>query len=482
MERRPGPLDATAKVLALLMPPLEGSIDRTRRDLTAVFDQLGGRRVAARVRDHRPAPPLSAVRPAHYFLPRRVVRRGETTLRDLRMVRDTLVGTKPSPLVRRPPGAPAGDLVELRPRRTKKTAPPNTGRPIGIREVRRETDDAVTLLFDDPGVVGEYRAGQFLTLEFLIDGIPVRRAYSLSSAPGEAEVGVTVKRIPDGVMSGFIHRKVVAGATLRVLGPSGSFVRAQPERPLLCFAGGSGITPVYSIIKDTLARHPEAEVLLVYGSRCPADIIFERELRALAEEHPNFQIDFLVDEGEQWSGAVGQLDREGCRERITALGVDLGVSREVFLCGPEPMRDGVRTCLEELGVPSTSIREEVFLSPRAPRKNGRVGPTQPVPVIFDILGERTRVETKPQETLLDAGRAAGLDLKFSCAMGGCGACKVRLVEGEVDVAEPNCLTREERADGYVLACVARAQGPCTIAAGSVREESVREESVREGAS
>lgn len=343
-------------------------------------------------------------------------------------------GKRPSPLVDRPKGH-RGEVVAL-----------HRGvrlRPLRIVETRRETADARSFFVTEmDGSEVAFEAGQFLTLELTVGGERVRRAYSFAgpALPG-APRHFTVKRIDGGKVSTFLQEATLE--SIEVLGPSGAFVRPTGARHLVCVAGGSGITPVISIVETALAADPEARVTLLYGNRSQADTIFFERLAQLAAEHPE-----RLRVVHEWDGV---LDAERQRRFFAAITDD--ASTHYFVCGPTPMMDASREALR--GVPAARVHEERFASPaRGPRTLG------PQLVTIRIDGRDRKVQSTT--TLLEAGLAAGLDMPFSCAMGGCAACKVKLHEGDVVMDETACLTPEEREAGYVLACCSRAASPCTI--------------------
>lgn len=469
--RRPGRLDVAASVLARIAPrPLRATIDQARRDARALLDGARGTRVApAKTSSSAPtaAPPLSAVDPLDHLLPRSVAKRVHMTRRDLAMVLGGLFGNPPSPLVERPPratptptreGAP---VIALRPRRV---AP----RSVRVTRVVRETEDAVSLYLaelDGGGLT--HLPGQFLTIEVTVDGERLRRAYSLASAalPGH-EPHITVKRIDGGRVSGHLTEHVRGGDTLAVLGPSGTF-SVEPDLmgtgPLVLIAGGSGITPIISIAHTVLAVQPRSHVTLIYGNRRRRDIIFEERLATLRAQHPGrFAVDHVLSEAPgDWRAATGLLDRDNVLSRLESLGVDEQQSPTYFVCGPSPMMEAVREALRTRDVPSARLNEERFTSPEARETTRSPAREQRVTVHHSRSGERKGTAAAGQ-TLLEAGLAMGLDMPFSCAMGGCGACRVKVTAGAVQSDEPNCLTADEKAEGYALACCSRPTEAVTI--------------------
>jgi ferredoxin-NADP reductase len=356
-------------------------------------------------------------------------------------------------------------LVPRRGRRSWTTPPRRSviaWESFAVVEVIHETPDAVTLVLARPdGRDLEFVAGQFLTVEVEVDGEPLRRAYSLSSAPSDRRLSITVKRVAGGRVSNHLNDHARAGTILKVRGPSGSFAAPDDARALVLLAGGSGITPLLSIAREALARDPWTRVTLIYGNRGIDDVIFADALARMAERDERFTIDsVLSDPPESWHGARGILDRPMVEARLDALDVDTEAA-SFLLCGPEPMRQACRAALRGRGVPPQRIREEIFVRPEL-RDEGAPMPTKKLTVRVHAGGETRDVVVAPGRTLLEAGLSAGAALPFSCTMGGCAACKVKLTAGEVRMEEPNCLTPAEREAGYVLTCVTRPLGPCTV--------------------
>ena len=377
-----------------------------------------------------------------------------TARRDFDMVLGTLArGEHPPYLVKRPPRTVADSAPRL-------GSTSVTPRPMRVARIVRETPDAVSVFLEDPnGAPLAFSAGQFLTLEVDTDHGRLRRAYSLSTSPRAGADAVTVKRVEGGRVSGFVNERLREGDTVRVLGPSGSFtVRTNPRtaRELVLVAGGSGITPVISIARTVLAEEPQSRVTLIYGNRREADVIFREALDALAREHEGrLTLDHVLEEPpEGWSGGRGKLDRPAFESRLEALGLAGRVGAEWYVCGPDPMRAAVRESLALRGVDRAQLHEEIFVRPELGGGEAALpGSDQTLHVRKNGL-ERTMI-VSPGQTLLEAGLAAGMPMPFSCAMGGCAECKCKLVEGDVVMEEPNCLTPDERDQGYVLTCVSR---------------------------
>ncbi|WP_329130205.1 2Fe-2S iron-sulfur cluster-binding protein [Streptomyces sp. NBC_01476] len=336
---------------------------------------------------------------------------------------------------------------------TKDAGPKDAGtgsplREVRVTEVRRQTPTAVTLVLEDagrnPGPF-DFRPGQFFTLVADIGGRPVRRAYSASSAPGSSRLEVTVKHVEGGRFSGYVHRSLRAGDRLAVRGPSGSFhTEPQPPDEIVLVAAGSGVTPMMSMIRTRLAdRQGRDRIALLYSSRSTDEIIFAEELTRLAKDHPGrLSVTHVL------TSRDGRIEADGVRRWITGLAP--ARDAHYYTCGPEPLMDAVQGVLAGLGVPAGLVHQERFASAAG------TGAEVTVPREMTVEEDGHAVGTvvvEPGQTLLDAGLAAGLPMPYSCTVGNCGDCMVRLRSGEVTQNEPNCLTPQQRADGYVLACV-----------------------------
>ncbi len=372
---------------------------------------------------------------------------------DVRFATGRLRGRRPSPTIARPVRSHRGE-----PRPSRSIQP----RPVEVVRVVRETPDAVSLYLREAGGAPlAFRPGQFLSFDVETGGRVHRRAYSLAHAavPGR-EAHVTIKRVEGGKVSNHLNDHAAVGMRLRVLGPSGSFTLDETAEHLVLVAGGSGITPIASIAETALLAHPASRVTLIYGNRSEADIIFRERLARLADEHPErFRLAHVLEAGatDATAATAGRLDGPTLMARLEALTHADDAGTRYYVCGPSGMMDAVRTALVAAGVPTGRIREERFARPE---ERTSVGPELGAQrVTLRVDGRELELVTDG-DTLLEAGLAAGATMPFSCAMGGCAACRVKVVEGQVVMEEPNCLTAEERAEGYVLACVGRAASPC----------------------
>jgi ferredoxin-NADP reductase len=356
-------------------------------------------------------------------------------------------------------------------------------RTVRVVRVVRETKDAVSLVLEDgSGAPMPFVPGQFFTLLVPVGGEVLRRAYSVSSDVRDpSRVAVTVKRVEGGAVSNHVNDHVREGDLLQVLGPSGSFtVPASTGAPrhLVLLAGGSGITPMMAILRASLASEPQAKVTLLYGNRGEADVIFKGALDDLTREHgARLAVrHVLSDPPAGWTGGVGVLEESVVSRELEACGLGDGAGEEhFFLCGPEPMMRASRAALVARGVPEGRIVEERFNMPHLRAKPAAAEDASPQLLTIRMgAGGAREVYVAPQQTMLEAGLSSGVRMDYSCAMGGCAACKVRLCDGEVEMEEPNCLTSQEREQGYVLACVSRVRSSATIALASDPDFAPRE--------
>lgn len=336
-----------------------------------------------------------------------------------------------------------------------------------VRDVIRETADAVSLVLARPdGQPVEFLPGMFFTLVVTIDGQEYRRAYSISSAAHQADTAtVTVKRVANGVVSNWINDHLQAGDTVRVLGPSGTFTvtpDAQRARNLVLVGGGSGVTPLMSIARSLLESEPQTRIHLLYGNRGLDDIIFCDALSMLEQEYDErlSLLHVLETPPADWQGGTGRLDRPTFAALLDGILADNPVSElEVYTCGPEPMMQGVHEEVLARGLPEERFHQERFTPAVSASDSARFTP-QAIEVRYQ--GQHWNTRSAAGQSLLEAGLSGGAPMQFSCALGGCGRCRVKVIEGEVDMPEPNCLMPGEKEQGYALACIAHACTPVVL--------------------
>src|SRR5947209_610410 len=313
--------------------------------------------------------------------------------------------------------------------------------PLRVKRVIRETAEAISLVLDVPEPSAQrfgYQPGQFLTLLVCVDGQELRRCYSMSSSPvlGE-DLRITVKRDGDGVVSNWLNDTAAPGNELHAAPPQGRFVLTDTDRDLVAFAGGSGITPVFSLLRSALAstaRH----VRLFYANRSRDSVIFAGELAALLDHHSDrFTVHQHLDEH---SGIVTPA-------RVQSF-VRSAEDADFYICGPGPFMDTVETTLAIAGAPPDRVHVERFTvapTDAAPPGDGSV--TEEVTVELD--GRTTRVAYSPGDTLLQSARMAGLRAPSSCETGSCGTRMARLTVGSARMLNNDALDDDEVSDGWV---------------------------------
>lgn len=314
--------------------------------------------------------------------------------------------------------------------------------PLRIKQVVRETRDALSLVLDVPDTQQQrfaYRAGQFLTLRVSVGGQEYRRCYSMSSTPAlHRDLRVTVKRDGDGVVSNWLNDHAAPGDQIDVGAPEGRFVRAESDRELVAFAGGSGITPVFSLTQTVLASG--GRVRLLYANRAAESIIFRDALTGLVDEHGDrFVLQHHLDADH---GVV-------TAERVAEFVGDIGAA-DYYVCGPGPFMDTVESALIAAEVPAQQLFLERFSAAPVPVDEAPV--TEQVTIELDR--QTVTVDYRAGNTLLQTARMAGLKAPSSCETGSCGTCIAQVTEGSARLLNNDALDDDEIAEGYVVTCQA----------------------------
>lgn len=319
-----------------------------------------------------------------------------------------------------------------------------------ISDVQSETADCVSLVFDVPADHQErfrYAAGQYLRLRVTVGGVEHRRCYSMSSSPALAEpLRITVKRDPGGVVSNWINDTVVAGAEIHAEAPQGRFVLDSSDRDIVAFAGGSGITPVFSLIRTALAS-TDRRVRLFYANRSANSVIFAELLRGIVDDYGNRL------------AVHHHLDSEHGVVTATALTTFLADEGEAeyFVCGPTLFMDAVEAVLRDTGVPADRVHLERFVT-ATPDASVALEGEATEEVTIELDRRTTVTEYRSGNTLLQTARLAGLKAPSSCETGSCGTCIAQVTEGAARMLNNNALTDDEVAEGWVLTCQAMPTG------------------------
>jgi 3-ketosteroid 9alpha-monooxygenase subunit B len=313
-----------------------------------------------------------------------------------------------------------------------------------VKRVVQETPEAVSLAFDIPDDlrgVFRYKAGQFVTVRAEIEGAELFRSYSMSSAPEvDKDLVITVKRIPDGIVSGWLTRDVREGHSLDVNPPSGRFVLDEESPEIVAFVAGSGMTPVFSILKSALAT-TRRRVRVLYANRDQTATIFKEALDTLAADHPD-RLEILnhldVEHGFVDTEAVNRFagDHEGV---------------QYFVCGPTPFMEVVETALIASGATPDHVHIERF----TPQDDGPpIGEVDDIRLTVTLDGKTTVVAHRSGSTILQTARSAGLRAPSSCEAGDCATCMARVLEGRAEMRRNAALTDEEVDEGWILTCQA----------------------------
>ena len=322
-----------------------------------------------------------------------------------------------------------------------------------VTEIIEETESAKTLRFESrEDELPYFRAGQYVNLFVDIDGVSTSRPYSISSAPGKPYWDLTVRRMKDGFVSGYLLDRVKVGDVFESTGPSGSFYHdpLMDTDDLVLLAGGSGITPFASIIREAAEKKPPFKVHLIYGSRDTSDIIFEAELKDSADSHPSFRADFVISEpAAEWAGPCGFLDAEMISSLVGSL-----EGKTFYICGPEPMYPLCEGALKGLGVPARLVRKEVYGPPAEVTEEPGWPGVDPESVmeVVEVRSGRA-IKAMAGEPLMNSLEREGLAVSAICRAGECTACRTRLLEGKVFTPERVRLRWSDERAGYIHPCM-----------------------------
>jgi ring-1,2-phenylacetyl-CoA epoxidase subunit PaaE len=341
--------------------------------------------------------------------------------------------------------------------------------PLKVTSIEKAAEDAVCISLAVPPSLREvfaFHAGQYVPLRRSIDGREERRTYSIVAAPGDPLLKLGVRIQPDGRVSGELGRSLRAGESLEVGSPIGRFrTQIDPARVFsyVAFAAGSGITPVLSLAADILAREPASRFTLIYGNRSMARTMFLEETLALKNRHlGRFAVHFVMSREPQHTAVLnGRID--GAKVRELARQVDgIATADEYFVCGPGSMAEEIRAAIKEINGDAPVRCERFAAAAQAVRPGTAPAPAAaPAPeflatVSVTMDGRRRTFPMAPGDaSVLEAAERAGLELPFSCRSGICATCRVRVVQGRVDMMHNIALAPWELDAGFILCCQAR---------------------------
>lgn len=366
-----------------------------------------------------------------------------------------------------------------------------------VADIIEETHDTKTFrLVGLAPVLFSFKPGQFVTLKLPIGGKEVSRSYSISSSPSRPHcLELTVKRVPGGLVSNWLCDNVKLGDTLVARGPAGKFSCFNfPSKKVLFIGGGSGITPVMSMLRWIVDTAADVDAYLFVSAKSPRDIIFRNELNWMSSRHSGIKVGITCTSrctgADSWTGLTGRADANMLKLLVPDL-----FERHIFMCGPEPFMDAVTQCLREIDFPIANLHVESFgkvrvapgseQKPRdvpkappapAPVASVAVAPEAPVaiPVAPPAAAAPARtykvsflksgkvVETAGDSPLLDLAEANGVEIGYQCRSGSCGECKVLCKGGGVAIDEHCAISDDEKAEGFIWACCSQPTADCSL--------------------
>jgi ring-1,2-phenylacetyl-CoA epoxidase subunit PaaE len=330
---------------------------------------------------------------------------------------------------------------------------------LSIKEIIKETAEAVSILFNVPEELQSnysFVAGQYVNLKVTLDGQEIRRAYSICSAPKSGELRIAVKSVKNGFFSKFANEKLSVGNVIEVGTPEGKFTfepKADRQKNFAAFVAGSGITPVFSILKSVLEEEPNSTFVLVYGNKSEKDTIFHNALHDLQLQYVGrLFVQYVYSQSTADNALLGRIDHTTVNYILKTKHAEMEFSK-CYLCGPEEMINLVTNTLKENNISDSDIKFELFSTSSKENESagGAEGHTKISIVVDD---EETTFEMSQKQTLLEAALKQGLDVPYSCQGGICSSCICRITEGAAEMKKNQILSDAELAEGLTLACQA----------------------------
>jgi len=331
-----------------------------------------------------------------------------------------------------------------------------------VKDIKRETADAVSVAFEvPPQQQPEYlfKQGQYITLKLNIKGEEVRRSYSLCTAPHDKDLRVAIKAVKDGLVSTYINSTLKVGDSIEVMTPMGTFtsiLAGNLKKNYVLFAGGSGITPMMSILKSILYVEKQSTITLIYANKNEESTIFKNELDTIVASNSNIKLIYVFDSPQQPVADIhkGIVTPAKALQLIENYGGT--TADDYFICGPGPMMENVKTTLENLKVKKEKIHIEYFTSVIEAvntASGAKVGVALKAKVTVIQYGIETHFDLETGGiSLLDASIEAGVDAPYSCKGAVCCTCRAKVIEGKVKMDANFALTDDEVEQGFILTC------------------------------
>lgn len=350
-----------------------------------------------------------------------------------------------------------------------------------IKDIVRETDETATLVFEVQESLKEafrYTQGQFLTLKFEINGMEHRRSYSMSSCPLEDYLAVTVKRVKNGLVSNYINERLRPGDEIAVMEPEGRFftpLNPDQRKTYYLIGAGSGITPLFSILKTILEEEPQSSVHLLYGNRTEDSIIFKNQLDALQNRYAGqFTVEYILSKPKRdkpaglaglfskgtlsWQGKTGRIDAAHLESFLEA-NPSRGKAAEYFICGPGNLIDIVELALLKAGADKKHIHAERFSNAHTVQPDTSIKAAGEARVKVHLNGQAIDIRVPARKTILDTLIDQKYNPPYSCSSGACSTCMAKVISGAVKMDVCYALDEDEIAEGYILTCQSQPTTP-----------------------
>lgn len=330
---------------------------------------------------------------------------------------------------------------------------------LNIKEVKRETKDAVSILFNVPEELKnnyQFIAGQYINLKLKLDNQEIRRAYSICSSPESGELRIAVKAVKNGAFSQFANKSLKVGDTIEVGTPEGKFTfepQFNHQKNYGAFTAGSGITPVLSIIKSVLEQEPNSSFVLVYGNKSVEETIFHQELHDLHLKFVNrFFVHFVFSQAKIEGELFGRIEQSTVNFVLKNKYKETEFDK-FYLCGPEEMINTVSDVLKQNNVKEKDIKFELFSTSSKEKSISTTGVEHSTVTVL-VDGDEASFEMNPKQTILEATLKQGIDAPYSCQGGICSSCLARVTKGTAEMKKNSILTDSEIAEGLILTCQA----------------------------